>query len=78
MPEEDGFLYVFVLEANARWDYSFRLDNTFSTISALFYFFLGPSSRLLSPSMPLIKALQRCDKLLFLVVNPGFYCLVIS
>lgn len=28
--------------------------------------------------MPLIKALQTCDKLLFLVVNPGFYCLVIS
>lgn len=36
------------------------------------------SSRFLSPSMPLIKALQRCDKLLFLVVNPGFYCLVSS
>lgn len=28
--------------------------------------------------MPLIKALQTCDKLFSLVVNPGFYCLVIS
>lgn len=50
-----------------------------SDTSPVFYPFCPvPNSRLLSPSMPLIKALQTCDKLLFLVVNPGFYCFVIS
>lgn len=44
----------------------------------LFYCCSVPNNQLLSPTMPLIKALQRCDNHLSLVINPGFYCPVIS
>lgn len=44
----------------------------------LFYCCSVPNNQLLSPTMPLIKALQRCNNHLSLVINPGFYCPVIS
>lgn len=60
------------------WDQLFRSDKDSNTSPIFYHFFSVLNSRLLSPSMPLIKALQTCDKLLLLVVNPGFYCFVIS
>lgn len=74
----DCLLHFLVLVATPPWDQLFRLGKASNTSPVFYHFFLVPDSRLLSPSMPLIKALQRCDQLLFLVVNPGFYCLVIS
>lgn len=67
-----------MLVATLPWGQLFRLGKDSNTSLVFYHFFPVHNSQLLSPSMPLIKALQTCNKLFSLVVNPGFYCLVIS
>ena len=57
----DGCLHCFVLVATPLWNQLFRSGKTSNSSPVFYHFFLSSNSRLLSPSMPLIKALQRCD-----------------